>query len=175
MGLLDNIIGAPPSTGGGDTGDNVTPKSKTMDMTMPKALADQGSETVTVMAMDLPKVLPDLSLYYWDLNLTAATLTLYLHGIAKASSLDVTKITLQDAYIGANFYTLTNSTTASSDGETIVIDLSVADKGAIHASGFCTWSGNSWITFTTGALTDMSANPIQSISDGRARQVTNYS
>lgn len=162
------------SSAGTSNTDNVTPSVKTVDYTLPVALPDQGGESVIIVDYTLPKVLPDLSLEYWDLNLNASTLTMHLLNEADASSLDVTAITLQSALTAGSTYTLTDSTTASSDGSTIVIDLSVTDKAAIVGSGFCTSSSDSWLTFTTSALADLSANPIQSISNGRARQVTNY-
>lgn len=162
------------SGGGGAGGDNVTPSAVVLDYTLPLALPDQGLETAVVLDYTLPPVSLDLALASWDLNLTANTLTLNLHKAGDASTLDVTKITLQDAMSQTATYTLTDSTTASGDGTTIVINLSVTDKAAIVASGFCTTSSNSWITLTTAALLDLSANPIQSLSNGRAMPVTSF-
>lgn len=155
-------------------GDNVTPSALLMDYTLPVASPDQGLESVVLMDYTLPTITPGFSLGSWDLNLTADTLTLHLYGSADASTLDVTKITLQDAVFQTATYTLTDSSTASGDGETIVIDLSVTDKAAIVASGFCTGTNNSWIRMTTGAISDLSANAIQSLSDGRAMPVASF-
>lgn len=162
-----------PALSGG-SGDTVTPSAVVLDYTLPVASPDQGLETAVVLDYTLPVMTPDLSLASWDLNLTANTLTLNLHKAGDASTLDVTKITLQDAVFQTATYTLTDSTTASADGVTIVIDLSVTDKAAIVGSGFCTSTNNSWITLTTGALLDLSANAIQSLSDGRAMPVTTF-
>ena len=166
------IFFAPQTAAAG--GDNVTPLAKILDYTLPSASPDQGWETVMLLDYTLPTITLDFSLASWDLNLTADTLTLHLYGSADASTLDVTKITLQDAMFQTATYTLTDSTTASGDGTTIVINLSVTDKAAIVASGFCTTSSNSWITLTTAALLDLSANPIQSLSNGRAMPVSTF-
>jgi len=146
-----------------------------LDYTLPAVDGVQQVEEMVLMDYTLPAAKPDLALDYWDLNFTLTELTLHLLNDADASTLDVTKITVQNAATSTVEYTLVDSTTLSADGDTIIISLGVLDLAALTGTpGLATNSGNSWLRIASGAILDLSANSIATLSDGHARQVTTY-
>jgi len=115
------------------------------------------------------------SLSSWDLDMNAGTMTLHFDTTVSASSLNVTQLTLQDAATATATYSLTDSTTASSDGATIVITLSTTDLNAIKfISGLGKAAANSYLRLTSSAIADPYANAVTPIADGSARQVSSY-
>lgn len=166
-----------PAGAGENTSTAVTglPTAKALDDVLIKIAPDPGIETVQELNNNLIQIAPDLALDYWDLNFTLTELTLHLHNVADASTLDVTKITVQNAATSTIEYTLVDSTTVSADGDTIIISLGVLDLAALTGTpGLATNSGNSWLRIANGAILDLSANSIATLSDGHARQVTTY-
>ncbi|MFB3918433.1 MAG: hypothetical protein ACE14U_00005 [Candidatus Velamenicoccus archaeovorus] len=115
------------------------------------------------------------SLSSWDLDMNAGTMTLHFDTTVSAASLNVTQLTLQDAATATATYSLTDSTTASSNGANIVITLSTTDLNAIKfISGLGKSAANSYLRLTSSAISDPYANTVTAIADGSARQVTSY-
>ncbi|MBU1705806.1 peptidoglycan-binding protein, partial [Patescibacteria group bacterium] len=140
----------------------LTVNDDTIDQTTPAA------QTVNV-----DNVNPTLS--SWSLNVSTQTLTLVFDESVLASALDVTAITLQDAATAGTSYTLTDSTTASGNGITIVINLSTADYNAIQANNSLATSINdSYLTITASAEDDLVGNPNNAIANGSGLQAAAY-
>jgi alpha-tubulin suppressor-like RCC1 family protein len=115
------------------------------------------------------------SLSSWDLNMNAGTMTLHFDTTVSAASLNVTQLTLQDAATATATYSLTDSTTASSNGANIVITLSTTDLNAIKfISSLGKSAANSYLRLTSSAIADPYGNTVTAIADGSARQVSSY-
>nr|QNT35644.1 hypothetical protein GNCGGNMO_00006 [uncultured Methanosarcinales archaeon] len=113
----------------------------------------------------------------WTLNIGAKTATLTFNETVNASTLNVTAVTIQNAATatGGHNYTLADSTTASSNGASIVIDLSATDFSAIIAdSGLAVNKETSWITITAAAIDDLAGNDVTAITNGNGLQATTY-
>lgn len=112
----------------------------------------------------------------WDLDMNAGTLTLHFNQTANASTFDATGITIQDASTATTSRPLTaDSTTASSNGANIVVNLSAEDLNAIKAnSSLAKGAGSSWLRMTTAVINDMLGNDNDAIANGAAKQVTTY-
>jgi hypothetical protein len=106
----------------------------------------------------------------WSLDLSVPTITLNFSETADVSTRDLTAITIQDAATATNSHTLTTSDTASGDGTSIVINLSLADKAGISA--FAVDLATSWLRTTALLIDDMAANSNTTIVDGSAKQAT---
>lgn len=118
-----------------------------------------------------------LNVSRFDINLNAGTkkLTLYFNKFADVSTLDVTKITIQDAATLTLFYTLTDSSSVSADGQTVVIDLSATDYAGITGiPGLADSDAHTWLTIAANAIQDMSAVGNAVIADGSAINVDSY-
>ncbi|MBU1705517.1 hypothetical protein KKG19_02195, partial [Patescibacteria group bacterium] len=140
-------------------------------LTVNDDIADQTTPATRVVAVD--NVKPTLS--SWSLNMATGTLTMVFNESVLASALDVTAITLQNAATSSTSYTLTNSTTASGNGTTIVINLSATDLAAIEANnGLATSINNSYLTITALAEDDLLGNPNNAIANGAGIQAAAY-
>ena len=115
------------------------------------------------------------SLSSWNLNMNSRTLTLNFSESAQASSLVVTGFTVQDASTATKSYTLTNSTTSSGNGTSIVINLSTADFNGIAAiDGLAKSQSNSYLSMNSGSIQTLLGSNFLAIANGSAIQVTNY-
>ncbi len=112
------------------------------------------------------------SISSWSLDLFAPTLTLNFSETIDVSTRDLTAVTVQDAATATGSHTLTTSDTASGDGTSVVINLSVADKTGIRA--FAVDIGTSYLRTTTLLIDDMAANSNTVITDGAAMQAGAY-
>ncbi|MCK5254390.1 MAG: hypothetical protein KAQ81_00100, partial [Deltaproteobacteria bacterium] len=112
------------------------------------------------------------SLSSWSLDLTAPTLTLNFSETVDVSTRDLTALTAQDAATATGSHTLTTSDTASGDGTSVVIDLSIADKAGIRA--FAVDIGTSYLRTTNLLIDDMAGNANSVIADGTAMQAGAY-
>eukprot|EP00729_Bicosta_minor_P004714 gene4714-23313_t len=133
------------------------------------------SDAATAYVVDSTK--PTLSSF--DLDMNDLKLKLTFSETVLASSLTPTKITLQyaDTVTGTNnLRKLTAGSTKSTvDSTKLTIDLNVADANAIKAMAglglTAGLSGNTFITFEAGAVTDMAlpiAMPIDALTTGQA-------
>ena len=112
------------------------------------------------------------SLSSWSLDLSAPTLTLNFSETVDVSTRDLTALTAQDAATATGSHTLTTSDTASGDGTSVVIDLSIADKAGIRA--FAVDIGTSYLRTTNLLIDDMAGNANSVIADGTAMQAGAY-
>ncbi len=100
----------------------------------------------------------------WVLDMNNHTLTLNFSESVKASSWTPSAVTLQNtASAPTKTYVLTaGSTTASANGTQLVVTLSPTDFNALvdfTGGGLCALQGNSYITMTSSAVTDMAPTP----------------
>ena len=112
----------------------------------------------------------------FDLNLTMNTLTLYFSETVRARSLRIPELTLQDATGGA-VYTLTtpSSTSTSVDGTQVIVDLGREDLNEIKLQeGLATSVDNTYISYTSAAISDMVGNPLVNRSLASPLPVTNF-
>jgi alpha-tubulin suppressor-like RCC1 family protein len=115
------------------------------------------------------------SLSSWDLDMNAGTMTLHFDTTVSVASLNVAQLTLQDAATATATYSLTDSTSGSSNGANITITLSTTDLNAIKfISGLGKSAANSYLRLTSSAISDPYANTVTAIADGSARQVASY-
>ena len=111
----------------------------------------------------------------WDLDMDAKTLSITGDENLDASTLVVGQITVQDAATLTTSYTLTDSTTASGDGTTIVIDLSSTDFNAIALdSSLATALGDSWLTIGNAIQSVSTSDWNVNIADGSGLQANSY-
>jgi hypothetical protein len=114
----------------------------------------------------------------WTLNMNTYKLAMNFNEPVNVLTLDPTKFTLQNtADAPTATYTLTNSTTASINGASIIVDLSATDFNAIvGVPGLCKQSdrSDSYLTLADAAIKDMAAigNGIAAITSGV--QTTTY-
>ena len=129
--------------------------------------------TIATQAYVLDTTAPTLSSWVLDMNAQTATLT--FSETVNASSLNVTAITIQDAAIATTSYVLTDSSTASSDGTAIVIDLSSTDFNALTANtGLAVSQATSYVTIAATTIDDMAGNDVTAITDGSGVQATTF-
>ena len=111
----------------------------------------------------------------WVLDMNAQTATLTFSEIVNASSLNSTAVTIQDAATAITSYVLTDSSTASSNGAAIVIDLSTTDFNALTAdAGLAISQATSYVTIAATAIDDMAANDVTAIANGTGVQATTF-
>ncbi len=111
----------------------------------------------------------------WTLNMATRLLTLNFSEPVDASTLAVTGITIQNAPTKTHGYTLVDSTTASSDGLSIVINLSVTDTAALNAdTNFSSVKGDTYLSITAAVIDDMAAQDVTAIADGAALNVATF-
>ena len=116
---------------------------------------------------------PTVALSSWSLDMTAKTVTLNFTDGVKASTLNVSQITLSNNSSAS--YTLTNSTSASADGNTVVINLSTADFNAIaDTGGLCDSKSDSYITFTATTIKIVSNSNNYANAVTTAIEASNY-
>ena len=100
-----------------------------------------------------------------SVDMTQRTLTLDFDEPVDISSLRITRVRLQNA-LGGSSYTLTNvSSSNSSSGGTVVIDLGQADFDSLGTfPDLYTSLGNSYIVLSSGAISDPSGTEIRATS-----------
>ncbi|CAI8014678.1 hypothetical protein GBAR_LOCUS9166 [Geodia barretti] len=113
----------------------------------------------------------------FSLNLENGTLLLTFNESVRASSLDVTGITIQaseNTTDPALYYTLRDSSTTSSDGPIIEIVLSEVDSNGIKGSLFANTENDTYLSLSPHAITDTAfdPNPVVEIPRDMALQVT---
>ena len=113
---------------------------------------------------------PDQSLAaFVELDITNSTLTLSFSETVNSSSLDPTGLSLHNSFAaGGTSYTLTGGTTNSTDGSTVVINLSVDDLNALKAlqrSTLCSGFQNCYIRINPRLIQDMSDNRIEALTN----------
>ena len=93
-----------------------------------------------------------------------------------ASTLGVTKFTLQSSVVATqiNFVTLTGGTPSSANAVTVQISVSAADLASIRSkSPLGTALSNSFLSIASGAVKDMAAQNVQAIAGNDAKQASN--
>ncbi len=134
---------------------------------------DNSAQPATSESFQVDNLDPTLS--SWDLDMNTRKLTLNFSESVAAANFTPSGVILQDNTVAGTSYTLTSSTTASSNGTSIVVDLSDADFNAIAAnSSLATADTNSYLRLTSAAITDLFGNSVTAIADGSAIQVTTY-
>jgi len=133
-------------------------------------VGDDNNATIETSDTNLPTITQ------WGINFDTNELSLTFSETVDASTLDSTAITLQNAITStASTYTLTGGITSSTDGLTIIINLSAADVIAIkNNSAILTSLSNSFLVATSMLIDDMSINDIAVIADGSALQATTF-
>lgn len=109
---------------------------------------------------------PGLTAFSLDLNLGQLVLT--FDEIVNPSTLDATALTLQDGLDGNVSYTLVGDASTSATAATdVAFSVLEDDLNAIKAlEGLATSRNNSFITFTSELIDDLSNNDAQSLIDG---------
>lgn len=114
----------------------------------------------------------------FDLDLTSGVkqLTLRFNKFIDPTTLDVTKITIQDAAAASSVYPLVDSfTTATTHRMTLVIDLGSTDFAALTGiPGLADSQAHTWIRLAAGMVKDTSLVDSGAIADGSAKQVTTF-
>ena len=112
----------------------------------------------------------------FDLNLTSNMLILYFSETVRARLLLIPELTLQDATDSVR-YTLTtpSSSSMSMDGTQIIIDLGREDLNEIKLlENLATSVDNTYISYTSTAISDMVGNPVVNSSLTSPLPVSNY-
>jgi len=112
---------------------------------------------------------PQLTSFVLNLNLGRLELT--FSETILAASVDPTQFTLQNAATATSHLTLTGGVVSVTNGATITIAFDVADLNSLNSMATLgKVAGNTFLTITTAAATDMTANQIVAIADGSALQ-----
>lgn len=122
------------------------------------------------------------SLTTFDLNMDAGVLTLYFSEPMKASSIDVTKITLQNKYyivqqhlINGSMYRLTSGDVSAYDSYVITIDLSDLDVLRIKNSwNLARLQTSSYLLVERGVGHDIAGNDVVAIVNGFAMLCSSF-
>ncbi|MCF7905630.1 S-layer homology domain-containing protein [Candidatus Gracilibacteria bacterium] len=139
------------------------------DLAVGNSSLDQSSVAMTDKAN--PQILT------WTLDMAAGTKTATLNFTESvdAATLTVTGITFQDAATATTSYTLTDSTTASANGASIVVTLSATDYLALRNDTSLVMAlVNSYIRATTAVIDDLAGNNLVAIADGSAVQASTF-
>lgn len=137
------------------------------------AIADTSAKAAKSVTADTTD--PTLTKYTLDLDTKKLILT--FSEVVKASSLDSTKITIQDAAsaTAGKSKQLTGGTKSTDDGVTLEITLTQADVNAINLIGsMATVRTDTHLTFTIGMVTDMVNRNIAAKADGAGLIATAY-
>ena len=142
------------------------------------AISDQAGIALTPATIS-GDLIPDTSrmiLESFVLDLFLGELRLTFDDIALQSTLDTTGITLQDAPMGTFFVSLTtSSTTASSDGYEIVIDLSLSDRQNLtDTPGVASTLANTFLSLQSTTIQSWDGISVRPIADGNALQAFDF-
>ncbi len=120
----------------------------------------------------------DLVLKGFDLDLTSGVkqLKLYFNKEVSPATLDVTKITIQDAATAGLSHTLSDSfTTATTPKMILTIDLGSTDYSALTETvGLADSQAHTWITLVANMIEDLSEVGSGAIPDGSGIQVHTF-
>ena len=157
-----------------------TSSANTYLRAIPTTVADMAGNAVTEItssaALGVTTFTEDttaLSLVSFDLNMNTGVLAMTFSEVARASSLDVTGLTLQPAAtaIAADAYSLTGGTVSTTDSEVVTVTLTATDLNAIKArTNLATASTDSYLLIAAAAIADMNGQTIAAVTD--ATQVT---
>jgi len=119
---------------------------------------------------------PHLNSFDIDLSSTVKTLTLRFSKPVDPTSLDVTKVTIQDAATAVLSRVLSDSTcSAVTLSSTITIDLGTNDYAYLTGTaGLADSQAHTWLTLAASAILDGSDISNDVIADGSGMQVTSY-
>ncbi|MDP3955800.1 MAG: hypothetical protein Q8Q18_00960, partial [bacterium] len=137
----------------------------------------EGPSSAQTIDATAPTVVDD-----WALNMNAGTITInFSEAMDQAIDVDETTITLQesaDTDVAGEIYTLTNSTSAWSDSDTLLITLSATDLDAIKSdSGLGVSTITSFLEIVAGnGMTDVIelALDLTNVTDGAAIDATGF-
>lgn len=156
---------------------HVTMRASTVDDYLGKdvvAITDGKALRASNVTVDLSQ--PEVVAFSLDMN--NGRLTITFTDIIRATSIDVTGLSLQDGRTPApgNVYQLTGSTGAPSlspAGTELTIVLSTTDLNGINSiRGLATQASNTFLTVDPSAVTDISSNPVVAIDDGAALNIS---
>ena len=104
---------------------------------------------------------PNLIAFSLDMSFTPGNFSLTFDESILVSSIDFTKLTLQDYFSANQSFTLTDGTSSSDNFYIVSIRLTLSDYRAIQALEFLAHSINTtWISYDSTFLNDLSGNPI---------------
>ena len=143
-----------------------------------QAVDDQAGNPIST-ATQAGTLVPDNSrmrLTRFVLDLFLGQIHLTFDDLALASTFDPSGITLQDAPTGTTFVTLTaNTSTSSTDGYVIIVDLSLEDRGTLSSTpGVGSALSNSYLAIDGKAIMNWDTIPVQTISNGNAIQAAEF-
>ncbi len=111
----------------------------------------------------------------WNLDMQSRIMTLNFSETVDASTLAVGSVTIQDAASQTTSYTLTNSTTSSGNGGSIIINLSDTDWLAIrNDSLLAVDQASSYLSITATAIDDMNGNDLIAILNTAGLNASSY-
>jgi len=141
-----------------------------LDLTNVTDLACIAATSVTADATS-----PQLTNFHLYMNDAGKKITLFFNEPVDVTTLDVTGITVQDAATRTDYYTLTNSTSASADGTQIDVSLSATDINAIKVDdSLATNLDDTYLSITSAAIEDMAGNAVTAIPNGSALHAGSY-
>jgi len=123
-----------------------------------------------------PKVFAEV-IKFAVLDLQKGLLQLSFNNVINGQSLKIGGIAIQGSQtaIGGNVYVLKTSTTSSTFGYSLTIDLSASDLlGLSKVLNVGRTQSNSFVTVTAASLADTFNNDIVAVTDGKALQVENF-
>ena len=137
-----------------------------------------GNQVVPVTGRGAADYITDFTppeLIQFDLNLTSETLDLEFSETVRAMSLDITYITLQNAQTMPS-HTLTRvSSTNSSDGTLITVNLGRDDLNVIKLlTNLATSEDDTYLSYASATIEDMFGNNVVNRSELMPLQVTNF-
>ena len=150
----------------------------------PAAASDTNNNSVVaislITALVAVSTIPDVTgprLKTFSLNMSTGVIIMTFSEPVMGNSFDVTKVTLQNAafnYTSTAFFTLTNGVVTTYPSVTVQITMTFADLNQLKAlaPGLASASGNTWVTMTPLAVTDLSYNQLQ--DNGFAKAVTSF-
>jgi hypothetical protein len=131
------------------------------------------SEAIQVASFTDDTTAPVLLAY--DIDLDANTMTFTFNEPVDASTLDISRITIQDQQGASQTVGLSAASSSSFDGEIISCPLSSTDTNALKANtALATGRSNTWLRMTTGAVRDMFGVNLAAIDNLAAKQVASY-
>ena len=127
------------------------------DLALVRNPAFELTRQVTLLTADTTS--PNLLNFYADLN--AGVLTLNFDEVVDSSSLDPAAFTLINSQSPNETHVLTGGNTSSSNGLQILLSLTVEDVNVLkQMEQLYTRASNSYLTFSSLAISDMSGNPV---------------
>ena len=135
------------------------------DLALVRNPAFESTYVVTLLTPDTTQ--PNLLYFHTDMN--AGVLTLNYDEVVDSSTLNPMAFTLANSQNPTETHTLTGADTASPNGLQVLINLTVEDLNTLkQMEQLYTERSNSYLTFSSLAINDMSGNPVTAIPTSSA-------